>query len=1393
MNDEWSLEFHIENNDVFPKFTFAELSKQNITSQQLYFWSAPIDVVERYQFYLNQLSTSNDIFLESQKFYNCTLPRFGSMCQYEITYYNQNHSSLYEIIHDYYRTFEYNLTNFTCYTHLQCNRGPFPACLDWSEICDGKVDCLDGEFDEEHCWQLEINECNDNEYRCINGQCISQSFFRDDINIPDCLDGSDENQMIIEQSYKCKTDIPSFACEEKTCLHTFMTSSCVEQRQTLLLKAVYSAKDNSTSEQCWSALKCLLEVPDLEEPLCTEIYDKLPCVEIINNTCPDMFYIPDIPLFFGPIYLAHTKNDSLSLVDTYSMSPYLCYSNSYYDEYSIDCPKILFKNKTCFHPDLYARKNISFQTICDGFTELIPIIIEGQNETDETECGQWSCNNIYTRCDGLWNCPHGEDEVGCDLSSTLNCSLDHHKCVSPYTNELICLPIKQANDGKIDCLGATDEPTLCQKKYQEEFSQNFYCINSYYESCIGVADLCDNYTICDYEDDEKFCVKNRTDIFTYDSICFSPDSSILSDVEQFLCHETKFKIKEQIKYFSLDGMSKPVEDQATDIIKRRFSSSSRIEMSDQHEHRCHRGFDLRIWLNNETNLTTNTCLCPPSFYGNICQYQNQRVSLTITFRVLSDSWSTLFAIIISLIDDSEERIIHSYEQFTYLSIRDCKIKFNIYLLYSARPKNETKNYAIQIDIYEKISLTYRGSLLFPIMFPFLPVHRLAYIVDIPRINENIQTCLNSQCIHGKCMTYSNNPKNNSFCQCNSGWSGRYCTIPYSCMCSSDSICMGVSVYNRSVCVCPINKFGDRCLLVDTICQMDKNLLCQNGGQCIPADEYMISTRKFVCICPKGYIGDLCEIVDNKIILSFHKHIVLSQSIFIHFIDVINNGPPIRTTTFRTISLTKNSLIVYWSQPFHLVFIELLNKIYYLVVIQKTYERSTTINKTINPSDRCQHINELFNETFVQMNILRRIKYYHLPCQNYSSNLSCFYDNLHIYLCYDYGKQRLADCFDFNHNMKFDCFGQSVCENEGQCFQDTPDCPQRSMCICPTCFYGTRRQFSSSGFGLSLDAILGYHIQPHIGLIHQPNIVKTSLALTIIFMVVGFINGVLALITFNNKSICEVGCGLYLLGSSITTLLTTIIFGLKFWILLIAQMTPISNRLFLKIQCISLDFILRVCLNMDQWLNACVATERAVTIIKATHFHKATSKNIAKIVIVILVIFTISTSITDLVYRRLIDEDNEDYKRIWCIVNYPSSLKIFNSIMHTFHFMTPFIINLISAIILITKKSRQRSNLQINRNFKELLKEQIREHKHLFTAPVLLVILALPRLILSFASKCMNSTNDAWLFLIGYFISCIPPMLTFVVFILPSKFYKQQLRKSLVAYRTKIQKQLYYII
>lgn len=37
----------------------------------------------------------------------------------------------------------------------------------------------------------------------------------------------------------------------------------------------------------------------------------------------------------------------------------------------------------------------------------------------------------------------------------------------------------------------------------------------------------------------------------------------------------------------------------------------------------------------------------------------------------------------------------------------------------------------------------------------------------------------------------------------------------------DSLCTGISAAdNRSICVCPLNKFGLRCLITDTICQKE---------------------------------------------------------------------------------------------------------------------------------------------------------------------------------------------------------------------------------------------------------------------------------------------------------------------------------------------------------------------------------------------------------------------------------------------------------------------------------------------------------------------------------------------------------------------------------------------
>ncbi len=111
-------------------------------------------------------------------------------------------------------------------------------------------------------------------------------------------------------------------------------------------------------------------------------------------------------------------------------------------------------------------------------------------------------------------------------------------------------------------------------------------------------------------------------------------------------------------------------------------------------------------------------------------------------------------------------------------------------------------------------------------------------------------------------------------------------------------------------------------------------------------------------------------------------------------------------------------------------------------------------------------------------------------------------------------------------------------------------------------------------------------------------------------------------------------------------------------------------------------------------------------------------------------------------------------------------------------------------MLIMKATHQQSNLHKKRRYKEILKEQLRLHKQILIAPIVLVVLSLPRLIITFASKCMGSADDAWLYLIGYLISFVPSMINSVVFVLPSAFYRKECHKTFLQYRSHIQRHLH---
>ena len=1005
------------------------------------------------------------------------------------------------------------------------------------------------------------------------------------------------------------------------------------------------------------------------------------------------------------------------------------------------------------------QTNISFRTMCDGFRELDPILIDGQYHTDETECEYWPCANRYTQCNRIWNCRNGIDEMFCS-NETLNQSIDQ-LCITSMESTLSSFFISIRNETNCSF------PSL----------PNMFCLN---RSTSSNVDMFKQWTT------EKYL--SFTQIYSLISGCEKNDDHLLPTISEhqlFECKKTKTFPIVRINC-ELSSSFKPWIYSSVLGDLWNYKYINRIESNPSKDYErplglwdCHRGLSIMF----RDRIEERKCVCPPSYYGDRCQYENERVSLTLRIETEGD-WRIIYTIVVTLVD--EEGMIESHDQLFYLPMIDCLFfKFNSYFVYRSRPKNSSKNFTIEIHAFDRQSLNYHGSWTFPLKYSFLPVHRLSKHIFIPlNIRERCSFSCNG---HGKCFRFVNQDHHSKeyYCLCDEGWSGKQCSIPVeSCdLCSPDSLC-----FDGDICICRLYKSGDRCYLSSRDC---KTLTdgCENEGQCIPSD-WRRSFQRHSCLCRRGYEGSSCQRKQNEIMISFDSNILISDLIRVHLITNSLTISSEYTQLFLRVPYDQSSVSFYTKVRVDYLWATLWSDQHYLIYyndgkisLSDTFNETKLMKMNVQSWQYCRHVNQLFNKTFLSLNPLRRMKYYHFLCQQ-QSNLFCFNDERHFCHCVNKEEQRQVNCLEVKYHSNNPCqtTNKNFCLNEGQCLQDAHRCPSTLTCICPSCYYGNRCQFNTHGFDLSIDGILGYYIEPDISIDRQPLAVRVSIALSTILILMGFINGVLSLITYRDKTVLELGCGFYLLGLSIITLFTFTLFTLKFWILIFSQIGLITNRSFLNIQCILGEFFLRISLTMEQWLNGCVAIDRTTIIIQGISFNKGKSRKRAKLIILIVLILTIGTLVHDPIHRHLIDDENEDEKRIWCVVNYSTRLKNFDSIIGIVHFSVPLLINFISAVLIIGKTSRQRQTVRSTVTSKQNFYEQFRQHSHLLVAPIGLVLIGIPRLVIALVSGCMNSKRDSWLFLIGYFISFISSTLTFVLFVLPSESYKQAFTKSVTEYR-----------
>jgi hypothetical protein len=289
--------------------TFEQLKEKNVTAADLFLWSASIDLIENYQDYIS----NNISILYSQIFHNCTSTWFGSTCQYIFDYSDEPFSEIVKM------KFSQPILVSTCYNHLRCDRFVSTICLDWREVCDGKVDCIDG-IDENDCIVLEINQCTKNEFQCGNGMCIPLTFFNR--YSTECLDGTDT----LDSYQAMCNEEPGFRCEETTCRSSTLFSCgdgqcssfnlprggfCESDRMERYISELYSYEKNpSLSYHCWQILMCLFHGWGNINVQCTRICNRSInyCGRIVPQHCPSTFFFPSLPIIQNHVRLAYFSN-----------------------------------------------------------------------------------------------------------------------------------------------------------------------------------------------------------------------------------------------------------------------------------------------------------------------------------------------------------------------------------------------------------------------------------------------------------------------------------------------------------------------------------------------------------------------------------------------------------------------------------------------------------------------------------------------------------------------------------------------------------------------------------------------------------------------------------------------------------------------------------------------------------------------------------------------------------------------------------------------------------------------------------------------------------------------------------------------------------------------------
>lgn len=203
---------------------------------------------------------------------------------------------------------------------------------------------------------------------------------------------------------------------------------------------------------------------------------------------------------------------------------------------------------------------------------------------------------------------------------------------------------------------------------------------------------------------------------------------------------------------------------------------------------CNRGvFGWRMSF--DVDEPQRQCFCPPSYFGDWCEFMSDRITVFTHFEdqsgYLSKGVIKILALLVLILNDTTT--IRDHHEFSFIpALGNLDEKHKFYLVYP-RPhelRSNVARYAVRFEAYhlnDDETIDFLAAWFYAVPFNFLPSQRLAKVLKYSR-RARLKTnhmCLsnNSLCLNGgKCHPFMNKLTDTQsyWCECESGLHGPHC-------------------------------------------------------------------------------------------------------------------------------------------------------------------------------------------------------------------------------------------------------------------------------------------------------------------------------------------------------------------------------------------------------------------------------------------------------------------------------------------------------------------------------------------------------------------------------------------------------------------------------------------